>query len=159
MQHAVEKCFPLSPLQPLVLSFLEARKRMLSQGEQETSRVKVWKAGVGLERTRAASAGVKGIGVGERKGVQKAVWLLKLRGTGWLGVAKVWSKPETALLPHPLWCEREYRSECEGLGNCGGNGLMLCCFLLGLKHLWLCTPFLFLPFTGNFYPNVFLYVC
>lgn len=75
----------LPSLQPLVFSFLEARKTMLSRGEQETSRAKVCKGWVGLDRTRTASAGVTGIGVGEReKGCRRLFGLLNWGGLrGW----------------------------------------------------------------------------
>lgn len=94
MQRVLEKGFPFSPFQPLVFSFVQARRTMLSGVEQGTSRAKVWKGGVGFR--------VLGIGMGEGKGVQKAVWLVKLGGIGWVGIAKVCGKPETVLLPHQL---------------------------------------------------------
>lgn len=55
---------------------------MLSWGEQETNRAKVWKWGAGLDETGAPLAEVRGIGVAKRKGVQKAVWLVKLGEIG-----------------------------------------------------------------------------
>lgn len=52
-----------------------------------------------------------------------------------------------------LWCEKEDRSECEGLGNCGGNGLILCCFQTWIEKsvalFSVCIPTLHYQFLPN----------
>lgn len=58
------------PFQVLAFFFLKARKATLRQGEWETRRAKVWKEGVGLDTSRAASAAITRTGVGENNGVQ-----------------------------------------------------------------------------------------
>lgn len=101
------------PFQVIGFFFLKAGKVTLRQGEQVPRRARVWS----WVRHRAASAGITGIGVGERKRAQKAVVLLNREGL-WVWGSQVSNS-------HFSWgCDREDRSECEVVGNCSGHGLM-----------------------------------
>lgn len=80
------RAFPFSPSQVIAYFFMKARKAMLRQGEWQRRRAEVREgSGVGLDTSRAASAGITGMGMGQKNGVQKTLSLLnwqKLWGWG-----------------------------------------------------------------------------
>lgn len=104
------------------------------------------KEGVVLDTSRAASAVITR-GGGEKWGAE-GCWPVKLGGVMGLGG----HKSVTAL--RPLCCDREDRSECEGVGNCSGNGWILVCIETSVVVYCFCSYLSVVTST-----QLFLYVC